>query len=206
MTKLILASSSVYRKKLLDRLKIEFKVVNPKMVEVRLESETAYETAERLSEEKARKVSNEFPEAIIIGCDQTAEYNGIQIQKPLDQKSAVLQLTKLSNQIVNFYSAICLFHKKKNIIQKKVISFDVKYRDLGLSEIESYLNKEKPFNCVGSIKSEGLGIALLEEINSNDPTAIIGLPLITLVSMLKKVGIHINDQKWNTEHAFFPHK
>ena len=81
MTQLILASSSVYRKKLLDRLKIEFKVVNPKMVEVRLESETAYETAERLSEEKARKVSNEFPQAIIIGCDQTAEYNGIQIQK-----------------------------------------------------------------------------------------------------------------------------
>ncbi len=194
MPQIILASSSIYRKKLLERLLLSFKVVKPDMEEVRIESETAYDTAGRLSEEKAKKVSSQFKEAIVIGCDQTAEYNNIQIQKPLDYKTALIQLKELSGKRVNFHSGICVHYGKENIFQKKVISFDVKYKNLSLAEIESYLKKEKPFNCIGSIKSEGLGISLLEEINSNDPTAIIGLPLIALVDMLKEVGVNINDK------------
>jgi len=194
MPQIILASSSVYRKELLERLFLEFTIVKPEMEEVRNESETAYETADRLAEEKAQKVSNQFKEAIVIGCDQTAEYNNIQIQKPLDYERAVSQLQELSGKRVNFHSAICVNYNKKKIFQKKVVSFDVKYKDLNLSEIEGYLKKEKPFNCIGSIKSEGLGITLLDEINTSDPTAVIGLPLITLVSMLKKIGVKINDR------------
>ena len=192
MPQIILASSSIYRKELLERLLLGFKVVKPDMEEIRIESETAYDTASRLSEEKAKKVSSQFKEAIVIGCDQTAQFNNIQIQKPLDYKTALMQLKELSGKRVYFHSGICVYYDKGNIFQKKVISFDVKYRDLKLAEIESYLKKEKPYNCVGSIKSEGLGISLLDEINSSDPTAIIGLPLITLVKMLKKVGININ--------------
>jgi len=191
MTQLILASSSIYRKLLLERLMVNFEIVSPEMDEVVIEKETAYETANRLAEEKARKVSNEFQEAIVIGCDQTAEYNNIQIQKPLNYKSAISQLTELSGQRVNFHSAICLYQKKTDILEKKVISFDVKYKKITLSQIENYLEKEKPFDCVGSVKSEGLGITILEEINSSDPTAVIGLPLITLVNMLSKAGISI---------------
>ena len=191
MTQLILASSSIYRKLLLERLMVNFEIVSPEMDEVAIEKETAYETANRLAEEKARKVSNEFQEAIVIGCDQTAECNDVQIQKPLSYKSAISQLTELSGQRVNFHSAICLYQKKTDILEKKVISFDVKYKKITLSQIKNYLEKEKPFDCVGSVKSEGLGITILEEINSNDPTAVIGLPLITLISMLNKAGMRI---------------
>ena len=191
MAQLILASSSIYRKLLLERLMINFEIINPEMDEFIIEEETAYETANRLAEEKARKVSDEFQEAIVIGCDQTAECNNIQVQKPLNYKSAISQLTELSGQKVNFHSAICVYQKKTNMIQKEVISFDVKYKKITLSQIENYLEKEKPFDCVGSVKSEGLGITILEEINSSDPTAIIGLPLIALVNMLSKAGISI---------------
>ena len=192
MPQIILASSSIYRKELFERLSLDFQIIKPDMEEIRIESESAYDTADRLSEEKTKKVSSQFKEAIVIGCDQTAEYNNIQIQKPLNHKTALLQLKELSGKRVNFHSGVCVHYNKQNILQKKVISFDVKYKNLKLAEIESYLEKEKPYNCVGSIKSEGLGISLLDEINSSDPTAIIGLPLITLVKMLKKVGININ--------------
>ena len=192
MPQIILASSSIYRKELFERLSLDFQIIKPDMEEIRIESESAYDTADRLSEEKTKKVSSQFKEAIVIGCDQTAEYNNIQIQKPLNHKMALLQLKELSGKRVNFHSGVCVHYNKQNILQKKVISFDVKYKNLKLAEIESYLEKEKPYNCVGSIKSEGLGISLLDEINSNDPTAIIGLPLITLVKMLRKVGVNIN--------------
>ena len=192
MSQIILASSSIYRKELLKRILSEFKVVSPNINEEKIKSENAYESARRLAEEKAQKISNEFREAIVIGCDQTAEYNNIQIEKPLNFKLALSQLKELSGKQVNFHSAICVTHFKKNISYKKVVSFNVKYKDLSIPEIENYLNYEKPFNCVGSIKSEGLGISLLEEINSSDPTAIIGLPLIALVSILKKFGVIIN--------------
>jgi len=192
MPQIILASSSIYRKELFERLSLDFQIIKPDMEEIRIESESAYDTADRLSEEKTKKVSSQFKEAIVIGCDQTAEYNNIQIQKPLNHKMALLQLKELSGKRVNFHSGVCVHYNKQNILQKKVISFDVKYKDLKLAEIESYLEKEKPYNCVGSIKSEGLGISLLDEINSSDPTAIIGLPLITLVKMLRKVGVNIN--------------
>ena len=192
MPQIILASSSIYRKELLQRLLLDFQIVKPEMEEIRKESETAYDSASRLAEEKAKKVSSQFKEAIVIGCDQTAEYNNIQIQKPLDFERAVSQLKELSGKRVNFHSGVCVHYDKQNIFQKKVISFDVKYKNLKLAEIESYLEKERPYNCIGSIKSERLGISLLDEIDSSDPTAIIGLPLITLVEMLKKVGVNIN--------------
>ena len=193
MPQIILASSSTYRKELLQRLLLDFKVVSPNVDEKKIKSENAYESAERLAEEKGKKISNQFKDAVVIGCDQTAEYNDIQIEKPLNFESSFSQLKELSGKKVNFFSAIFVTHFNKNISYKKVISFDVKYKTLSSLEIKNYLRQEEPFNCVGSIKSEGLGISLLEEINSNDPTAIIGLPLISLVKILKEFGIKVNE-------------
>ncbi len=189
MTNIILASSSPYRKELLKRLKIKFSVVSSNINEKKLNNENAATSAKRLSKAKAEYIAQQYQQSYIIGCDQTAEYSGIQIEKPLNFNSACKQLALLSNKKVNFYSAICLINKSKNIIYEDVIKFNVRYKNLTTEQIKSYLKNETPYNCVGSIKSEGLGISLLAEINSNDPTAIIGLPLITLTKMLIKEGV-----------------
>ena len=116
MSQIILASSSIYRKELLQRLSLKFKIINPDIDETKIESENAYESAERLAEEKAKKIATKFKEAIVIGCDQTAEYNNIQIEKPLNYESSLSQLKELSGKKVNFYSAIFITHFNKNIL------------------------------------------------------------------------------------------
>jgi len=193
MTAIILASSSPYRKELLERLKIKFETISPNIDESKLSNENGYDAVKRLAKQKAISISKKHPNAYIIGCDQTAIFKKKHIEKSKNILSATNQLKVLSGNKVNFFSALCLYHAKKNICLEDVVEFDVKYRELTLKNIESYLKKENALNCVGGIKSEGLGISLLSEINSTDPTSIIGLPLISLCKMLASCKINSND-------------
>ena len=193
MTAIILASSSPYRKELLERLQIQFKTVSPNIDEIKLKNENGYDAAKRLAKQKAVNVSKKYPNAYIIGCDQTAIFEKKHIEKSKDFLTATNQLIALSGKIVNFYSALCLYHEKKGICLEDVVEFNVKYQVLRKNKIKSYLKKENSLNCVGGIKSEGLGISLLSEINSSDPTSIIGLPLISLSKMLSICNIELNE-------------
>ena len=193
MTTIILASSSPYRKELLERLQIKFETISPNIDETKIKNENGYDAAKRLAKQKAINISKKYPNAYIIGCDQTAIFKKKHIEKSKDFLSAANQLNALSGKIVNFYSALCLYHKNKGICLEDVVEFNVKYQELSKNKIKSYLNKENALNCVGGIKSEGLGISLLSEINSNDPTSIIGLPLISLSKMLVTCNIELNE-------------
>ena len=193
MTSIILASSSPYRKELLKRLQIKFETKSPDIDESKLRNENGHDASKRLARQKAISISKEYPNAYIIGCDQTAIFKKNHIEKSKDLLSAANQLKILSGNKVNFYSALCLYHDNKNICLEDVVEFDVKYRKLTSKDIQSYLKKENALNCVGGIKSEGLGISLLSEINSTDPTSIIGLPLISLSKMLVSCKITPND-------------
>ena len=192
---LILASSSIYRKELLSRIIEEYQIEIPDIDESKYDHEDAKTSAIRLALEKAEKIALTLPDSFIIGADQTAESNHIQINKPNNYEEAFEQLKKLSGKDVSFYSAICLICKSKKIKYEYVSEVNVKYKNLSENEIESYLKYEKPYGCLGCIKSEGLGISLLEKVSSEDPTAIIGLPLIALSQMLKDSGIKLKSEQ-----------
>lgn len=187
---LILASSSIYRRELLQRLLINFSTVSPHVDEVILKGEKSQETALRLSQEKARKVGAEYPHALIIGCDQVATLNGEQLGKPLNHNNATKQLRAMRGEEVTFHSAVCLYNANTNSIQAEVVPYLVKFRKLTDEQIENYLIKEQPYHCAGSAKSEGLGIALIESMVGDDPNALIGLPIIKLITMLQNEGIN----------------
>lgn len=187
---LILASSSIYRRELLQRLLINFSTVSPHVDEVILKGEKSQETALRLSQEKARKVGAEYPHALIIGCDQVATLNGEQLGKPLNHNNATKQLRAMRGEEVTFHSAVCLYNANTNSIQAEVVPYLVKFRKLTDEQIENYLIKEQPYHCTGSAKSEGLGIALIESMVGDDPNALIGLPIIKLITMLQNEGIN----------------
>lgn len=188
---LILASSSIYRRELLQRLQITFSTVSPHVDETTLENEKPEETALRLATEKAKKVGREYPHALIIGCDQVATLNKEQLGKPLNHQNATNQLRAMRGKKVTFHSALCLYNAESGNIQTEVVPYVVKFRKLTDEQIESYLAKEQPYHCAGSAKSEGLGIALMESMVGEDPNALIGLPLIKLVTMLQKEGVNI---------------
>tara|TARA_B100000767_G_scaffold263281_1_gene276872 strand:- start:2049 stop:2621 length:573 start_codon:yes stop_codon:yes gene_type:complete len=189
MNKIILASSSIYRKELLKRLPIKFFSIAPNINEARINDESFEDLARRLSNEKAESISIKNPSAFVIGSDQTAEFNNKEVRKPLSIDKAFIQLNELSGQTLNFYSGVCLKNLQKNISVDEVVKFSVTYKNLSEKQIKSYLEIEDPSNCVGSVKSEGLGITLLEEIKCNDPSAVIGLPLIKLSQMFEKFGV-----------------
>ena len=189
MITLVLASSSPYRRELLSRFKLSFDVFSPDIDESPRIGENAREISIRLAREKAFKVAPHYSKSLIIGSDQTAECQNQIIEKPNTHAFAVKQLQFLSGKIVTFYTSLCLLNTQTNKIQECVVDFEVKYKELSLEIIESYLMKEQPYNCVGSIKSEGLGIALLDYIKGDDPTALIGLPLIKLSTMLQNEGV-----------------
>ena len=189
MLTLVLASSSPYRRELLSRFKLPFDVFSPDIDETPHKNEKAKEVSFRLAREKAFKVAPHYANSLIIGSDQTAEYQNQIIEKPNTHVHAVKQLQFLSGKIVTFYTSLCLLNSKTEQLQECVIEFEVKYKELNHNIIESYLLKEQPYNCVGSIKSEGLGITLLEYIKGEDPTALIGLPLIKLSDMLQNEGV-----------------
>ena len=188
---LILASSSIYRRELLERLQLPFSVESPNVDETPLAGEQPEETAIRLAQLKARKVAEHHPEALIICCDQVSTLDGQQLGKPFTHANAVKQLQLMRGRSVTFHSALCLYNAKTDSMQAEVEPYEVSFRHLTDAQIEYYLLKEQPYHCAGSAKSEGLGIALIEWMRGNDPNALIGLPLILLVTMLQNEGLMV---------------
>jgi septum formation protein len=189
--KLVLASTSPYRRELLNRLGLPFEVANPETDESPLPDESPTTTALRLSEAKARAVAGEFPDALIIGSDQVAEMAGRVFGKPGTHARAVEQLRQLSGQTVNFFTGLCVFNSRTGEAEVRGVPTLVGFRELTDREIENYLRREPAYNCAGSAKSEGLGISLLNRIHGDDPNALIGLPLIALCDLLRKHGINV---------------
>ena len=188
---LILASSSVYRRELLQRLRLPFECVSPAIDERARPDETPATTAVRLALKKARAVAAAHPQALIIGSDQVAELDGTPLGKPGNHANAVCQLRAMRGQRVVFHTALCLLDAASGRHQLENAVTTVLLRALTDAQIERYLQLEQPYDCAGSAKVESLGIALAEKITSDDPTALIGLPLIMLVSMLKREGIEV---------------
>ena len=187
---LVLASTSPYRRELLSRLGLPFSVASPDTDESPRPGEAAETLALRLAEAKARAVAPAYPQALIIGSDQVAIANGKIYGKPGSHERAVAQLQELSGQSVNFYTALCLYDSRNDSRQICGVPTQVKFRSLSNSEIENYLAREPAYNCAGSAKSEGLGIALLDSLSGDDPNALVGLPLIALCAMLRQVGMN----------------
>jgi septum formation protein len=188
---LILASTSPFRRELLGRLGLPFAVANPQTDESPLPHETPEEIALRLSEAKARAVAGNFPDALIIGSDQVATVNGKIYGKPGTHERAVEQLRELSGKTVNFFTGLCLLNTRTGEAQVRGVPMLVTFRELSDQEIESYLSREPAYNCAGSAKSEGLGIALLSSMRGDDPNALVGLPLIALCDMLRHQGVAV---------------
>lgn len=193
MTKhtLILASSSRYRREVLEKLHLPFTCVSPDVDETPFASESPEHTSLRLAESKARKVAESYPKALIIGCDQVATVDGLQIGKPGNHENAVRQLAMLSGKEVVFHSAISLYDSASQQMQSTIVPYYVKFKALTPLQIETYLQLEQPYDCAGSAKSEGMGIALLDYMRGDDPNALIGLPVIALVNMLQQAGIDV---------------
>lgn len=183
-----LASTSPFRKELLERLGIPFETVAPDVDETPLANETAEALVRRLSEDKARAMAASH-RGLIIGSDQVATTGNNILGKPGTHERAFEQLRNLSGKRVTFQTGLCLLNTETDEAQVDVIPFIVKFRQLGGDQIERYLQQEQPYNCAGSFKSEGLGITLFEYMEGADPTALIGLPLIRLTSMLAQAGI-----------------
>nr|WKF56818.1 Maf-like protein YceF [Paraburkholderia busanensis] len=189
--RLILASSSRYRRELLERLRVPFDVIVPAIDETPHAGETPEVTALRLAEAKARAVATSLgagEAALVIGSDQVATYDGLQIGKPGTHEKALGQLQAMRGREVLFHSALCLYDSRTGSAQTLDVITRVQFRDLPDASLEAYLRAETPYDVAGSAKSEGLGIALLEAIHSDDPTALVGLPLIALSRMLLAAG------------------
>ncbi len=186
---LILGSTSVYRRELLSRLRVPFEVASPEVDETPQAHESPRELALRLALAKAQAVARKFPEAVVIGSDQVADLNGQPLGKPGTHERAVKQLRQMSGQSVIFQTAVAVVCQRSGFSQVDLAAVEVKFRDLTEEEIENYLRAEQPYDCAGSAKSEGLGIALLASIQSDDPTALVGLPLIRTARMIRAAGI-----------------
>lgn len=189
--KLILASTSPYRRELLGRLGLPFEVANPQTDETPLPNETPEALSLRLAEAKARAVAEHHPDALIIGSDQVATVDGHIYGKPGSHERAVAQLRELSGKTVNFFTGLCLLNATTGNADIRGIPTLVTFRHLSIDEIENYLRREPAYNCAGSAKSEGLGIALLSSMRGDDPNALVGLPLIALCDMLRQQGMSV---------------
>ena len=188
---LILASTSRYRRELLQRLRLPFEVHSPDVDETPLPGETPEALALRLALSKAHTVAARFPEAIVIGSDQVADLDGEPLGKPGDHARATAQLQRMRGRTLVFRTAVAVVCTASGFVEHDVAPVRVVFRALSDVAIESYLQAETPYDCAGSAKSEGLGIALLETIDSDDPTALIGLPLIRTSRMLRAAGIEL---------------
>jgi len=195
LPRLILASSSAYRRELLGRLRLPFEAIAPDIDETPHPGETPEATALRLAREKAAAVARTHPGALVIGSDQVATLDGAQIGKPGDHARALAQLQAMRGRRVVFHTALCLWDGRlppdvaTQVAQVENVQVFVSFRDLPDAELDAYLRIEQPYDCAGSAKNEGLGIALLERIDSLDPTALTGLPLIALTGMLRRAGM-----------------
>ncbi len=186
--RIILASSSPYRRSMLERLQLPFSTVSPNIDETAWPDESAHQTALRLSMQKAQAVALRHPDDLIIGSDQVASCNGIHIGKPGTIDKAREQLRFLSGKTVTFHSGLCVHTARQTLVDD--ITTLCRFRHLSDKEIDAYLARDTPFDTAGSAKAEGLGILLMESMESDDPTAIIGLPLIALGKMLRSTGIN----------------
>lgn len=191
MMQLTLASTSPFRRELLERLNLPFTTLSPNVDESHLPNESAKELVLRLAEQKAEAVAGQAPNALIIGSDQVAVLGETILGKPGNHDNAVKQLQALSGKTVNFETGLCLYNSETRQKQSTVITFKVHFRELTKEQINRYLHAEQPYNCAGSFKSEGLGVALFEKLEGEDPTALIGLPLITLCRMLENEGMQV---------------
>ena len=191
MTRLVLASTSPFRRELLQRLGMPFEVIPPEVDETPLPGETPTELVARLSEAKARAVATRCPDGLVIGSDQVAVLDGRIIGKPGHHAGAVAQLQAASGRQVAFLTGLCLLNPATGRVQREVVPYTVVFRSLSDELIHRYLLREQPYNCAGSFRSEGLGIVLFERQEGEDPSALIGLPLIRLVRMLEAEGMEV---------------
>jgi len=188
---LVLASSSRYRRALLRRLPLRFRSTSPAIDETPLAAERPADTACRLSLAKARTVARRFPDALVIGSDQVAALGDERLDKPGNHANALQQLRKLSGKAADFHTAVSLLDARTGEARTHLVPCRVVFRGFDERQIESYLRIEQPYDCAGSAKSEGLGIALIERIETEDPTSLVGLPLIALTTMLAQAGMPV---------------
>ena len=188
---LILGSTSVYRAELLRRLQLPFTTVQPNVDETPLSGETPLLLAKRLALAKANAVADRHPDAVVIGSDQVADLHGEALGKPGNHARATQQLKAMSGQLVIFHTAVAVVYKEQACTLEAASQIRVQFRTLTDDEIDRYLRIEQPYDCAGSAKSEGLGISLLSQIDNDDPTALIGLPLIKTCEMLRTAGIQV---------------
>ena len=188
---LILGSTSRYRRELLQRLRVPFDVVSPDVDETPLPGEAPQALASRLALAKAKAVAALHPNAVVIGSDQVADLNGEPLGKPGTHERGVVQLQRMRGQTVIFQTAVSVVCQASGFEQTELAQIKVRFRELSDAEIEAYLRAEEPYDCAGSAKSEGLGIALLDAIDNDDPTALIGLPLIRTARLLRAAGIDL---------------
>lgn len=189
--RIVLASTSPFRRTLLERLGLPFATAAPQVEESRLPDEPPEALVTRLAEAKARAVAGVWPNALIIGSDQVACIDSLVLGKPGSHERAVAQLERASGREVVLHTGLCLLNAATGRAQVRHEPFRVRFRSLTRGQIEGYLAREQPYNCAGSFKSEGLGIALFERLDGDDPNTLIGLPLIRLVSMLDEEGVDV---------------
>lgn len=190
---LILGSTSPYRRELLERLQLPFEVQRPEVDETPLNGETPVALAQRLAMAKALAVAQRFPQAIVIGSDQVADLNGEPLGKPGNHPNAVAQLQRMRGQTVVFQTAVAVVCHATGFAQSELAQVKVEFRNFSDQALQHYLHTEQPYDCAGSAKSEGLGIVLLERIDNQDPTALVGLPLLLTCRLLRAAGIPLYD-------------
>ncbi len=191
MKTLVLGSTSPFRKTILEKLQLPFHCAKPNVDETEQKDESPQALVERLAIEKAKAVSSEYPNALIIGSDQVAVCEKEILGKPHNFDNAVIQLSKFSGKSITFYTGLCVYDSEKDKTIALVEPFTVHFNQLSQKDIANYLNAEQPYNCAGSFKSEGLGICLFSKLEGDDPNTLIGLPLIKLVELLKQHGIDV---------------
>jgi septum formation protein len=189
--RVVLASTSRYRQVLLERLGMPFECADPQVGEAALPGEAPAATARRLAEAKARAVAIRFPDSLVIGSDQVASCEGARLDKPGSHENAVRQLTRVSGKTALFDTAVALLDTKSSRLETRVVPCRVTFRSLSAAQIDRYLRLEQPYDCAGSAKAEGLGIALIERMETEDPTSLVGLPLIALCELLRDAGFDV---------------
>jgi len=188
---IVLASSSTYRKQLLEQLQLSFEICAPEIDETPRAGESPQHLVERLAVEKAQAVSARYPNSLVIGSDQVAVHDGQIVGKPINHEDAVSQLRAASGKCITLYTGLALVNTSTGNVQSVVEPFRIHFRELDDEQIESYLRKDQPYKCAGSVRSEALGVALFRRFDGDDPNALIGLPLIRLVDLLANEGVQV---------------
>lgn len=188
---IILASSSIYRKSLLQRLRLDFSCISPDIDESRFENESAGDYVRRLAEQKAAIIAGSRPDAFVIGSDQCAVLGDNILGKPGNHQNALKQLREAQGKRVVFHTGLCVMRKNTGFCEVDEVLYEVIFRQLNDAQLENYLRSEQPYQCAGSFRSEAYGITLFDKMRGDDPTALVGLPLIRLTRMLEEAGVNV---------------